>query len=93
MASAVEHTVKRALSAYRKEPGSAAKPSAGTTTGSGSTSAKKQAGSQQGTEAPSYDAKTYLEAAAVAVGEVEALKRIVKELKKSAPEVADALGW
>lgn len=93
MASAVEHTVKRALSAYRKEPGSTAKPSAGAATGLGSTVPKKQAGSQQGTDDASDEAKTYLEAAAVVAGEVEALKKIVKELKKSAPEVAHALGW
>lgn len=80
----VEDLVRRAQSIYRQHPSSS-----GGTSG-GSHGIVKRGKSRSATV---VGARKALEAAAKDAREERAFKRIVKALKKVAPEVARALGW
>lgn len=80
----VENLVRRAQVVYRDHPSSSGSGSGGTSGGAGRGHRRRYG---------SPPARSAIEAAAKEAGEEGALRKIVKELKKVAPEVARDLGW
>jgi hypothetical protein len=97
MAAVVESVVKRAKSVYNKESEPSSPPVSASTGAQKSSSANHgptaQVAAVRMSEHVEYPTRAYLEQAAKATGETQALVKIAAELKKFAPEVADELGW
>ena len=90
----VERLAKRARTVYDQKEGAAhtkataASPNGSARSGYAGTNAKSN-----GSESPAASYADSMDAAATAIGERPALRRIVKRLKDDSPEVARALGW